>query len=70
MSDHGKDDLEGVEAIPVYDRVTSRFEWRKRPVAAPEPPRSRTYGIEVSDENGNQMPFVANGMWVNNVPKT
>ncbi len=30
MSDHDKDDLAGVEALPVYDRVTSKFMWLKK----------------------------------------
>ena len=67
MSNHDKDDLAGVEALPVYDRVTSKFMWLKKP-PAPTKPRIMTYGIEVSDEDGNPMPFVADGVWVRHKP--
>jgi len=68
MSDHDKDDLDGVEALPVYDRVTSKFMWIRKPSPAPSKPGTLTYGIEVSDEDGNPMPFVANGVWVRHTP--
>ncbi len=68
MSDDDKDDLAGVEALPVYDRVTSKFMWINRPPPASAKPGTLAYGIEVSDQNGNPMPFVANGVWVRHTP--
>ena len=67
MSDHDKDDFEGIEALLVYDRVTSKFMWLKK-LPAPTKPGIMTYGIEVSDKDGNPMPFVADGVWVRNKP--
>ncbi|WP_168193121.1 hypothetical protein [Rhodophyticola sp. CCM32] len=44
--DNDNDDLQYVEEYPVFDRVTSKFEWRKRPS---EPPQQKytTYGFKV-----------------------
>jgi len=56
MSDDDRDDLEYVEEYPVFDRVTSKFEWHKVP---PEPPQQKytTYSFEI--EGG--MGFIAGG---------
>jgi hypothetical protein len=64
MSNHDKDDLAGVDALPVYDRVTSRFIWVNKPTA-PIETRFKTYGFEV--EGG--MGFIANGIRVGNPKK-
>ena len=61
MSDHDKDDMEALESIPIYDRVTSKFEWRKRPPARPQQ-GFKTYDFKV--EGG--MGFIVNGIRVGN----
>ena len=48
--------------------VTSKFMWLKKPPPAPAKPGILTYGIEVADEDGNPMPFVADGVWVRHKP--
>jgi hypothetical protein len=64
MSDNDKDNLEGVEAIPVFDPTTSKFGWHKRP---PAPPQQgyKTYSFEV--EGG--MGYVLGGFRVGSTQK-
>jgi hypothetical protein len=50
---------DGVEAIPVYDAVTSDFMWIQKPKALSDKPQVQTYSIEVRDADGNPMSFIA-----------
>lgn len=61
MSGDDKDDFEAVEEYPVFDRVTSKFEWRITPVATH---RWTTYSFEVEGGDG----YVLGGVRVKGTP--
>lgn len=61
MGEYSEDDLAKVEAIPAFDRLTSKFEWYKRPAPSSKPP-VKTYGFEIEGGQG----FIADGIRVGN----
>jgi len=66
MSQSNNNNLKRGHAIPVFDPDTSKFKWVEASPPPPEKPSMRVYGIEVADQNGNPMPFIADGIRVMN----